>query len=142
MNFTLTDMKKKDRPSALHVSEPTNSTVLQTPARTALKIVNQEQTNGKPEPQSGHTTGPWGTRRTAVYDIIVDAATGRTLAFVGIEIRPEEAAANARLIAAAPELLAALQRAEMALLGVVNPNEIVRTAISEARKAIEKAVSK
>ena len=49
--------------------------------------------------------------------------------------------ANARLIAAAPELLAALERAYMALIGYLpaHRNDVTDAAIGAARAAITKA---
>ena len=54
---------------------------------------------------SKHTAGPWNGRR---IDIAVHhfEAIGATIAFTG---KSEEAMANARLIAAAPDMLAALE---------------------------------
>lgn len=51
----------------------------------------------------------------------------------------DEDRANARLIAAAPELLLALQSAQMALLGFTNPNDVVRKALYQVSQAIAKA---
>lgn len=44
-----------------------------------------------------------------------------------------------RLIAAAPDLLAALETAEMAMLGYVHRNEVISKALQDARAAIVKA---
>lgn len=50
-----------------------------------------------------------------------------------------ERVANARLISAAPDLLEALESAEMALLGYTHKNEITLSALYKARAAIAKA---
>lgn len=69
-----------------------------------------------------HTPGPWGaitTRKTGRW-IIVGGPAGRTLASLPCLATGtlwEEDAANARLIAAAPELLAMLKRAHAVLRG-------------------------
>jgi hypothetical protein len=84
-----------------------------------------------------HTPGPW-----TVYEagFSVADAWGHVLS-TDVEGRmPEEAAANARLIAAAPELLAALE----ALLSVYQgfapwEGEVERQAEIKARAAIAKA---
>lgn len=47
--------------------------------------------------------------------------------------------ADARLIAAAPDLLDALQTASMALIGYTHRNEIIENALNAARAAIVKA---
>jgi len=82
-----------------------------------------------------HTPGPW----TAVADggsvLIVTAARGNTMRVVDDSPR-EEAAANARLIAAAPELLAALK--EM-LSSPTYGNEPSESAVELAIAAIAKA---
>ena len=56
-----------------------------------------------------HTPGPWHVERTAVYDVVMDSE-GRNITFISIK-EPEEAKANNRLIAAAPELLEACKDA-------------------------------
>ena len=55
-------------------------------------------------------------------------------------VTEDEMDANARLIAAAPELLEALQSVEMALIGYTHQNDITRTALSKARAVIAKAI--
>lgn len=47
--------------------------------------------------------------------------------------------ANARLIAAAPEMLEALRLAEMAMLGYLHRNEVIDSALAAARTVITKA---
>jgi len=83
-----------------------------------------------------HTPGPWGTSGgKGVY-----AESGREIIFCAHNTRSgstEEKEANARLIAAAPELLAACQR----LLALAS--EGVRagdSAQGQAREAITKAI--
>jgi hypothetical protein len=67
---------------------------------------------------STHTPGPWAVEMAEVYSVI-DAEGGRVALITNLKGRHgmggrrsgEEAAANTLLIAAAPELLAALQKA-------------------------------
>lgn len=47
--------------------------------------------------------------------------------------------ANAILIAKAPELLEALQQAEMAMAGYMHRNDVIDAALVKARAAIAKA---
>ncbi len=92
---------------------------------------------------SAHTPGPWFAKRmrndNGNFDI--DSVGGYFVAksIGGLDVGEEEA--NARLIAAAPELLAALQRAYMALIGYLpgHRNAITDAAIDAARAAIAKA---
>lgn len=51
----------------------------------------------------------------------------------------EATAEDLRLMAAAPDLLAALQTAEMAMLGYTHRNEVIVKALKDARAAIAKA---
>lgn len=50
--------------------------------------------------------------------------------------------ANARLIAAAPDLLEALESAQMAIMGYTHQNAITLAALEKARAAIAKARTK
>ena len=85
--------------------------------------------------QSNHTPGPWYTMGAGVYtgsaqnDNIAHIATAH---FYGV---PGDPMANARLIAAAPELLAALQ---LLVRGDGQPDECAR-AMRAARAAIARA---
>jgi hypothetical protein len=64
-----------------------------------------------------HTPGPWTDEPWGTTARVIEAGNGATLAIVHCYLRTDwpnvaQRDANARLIAAAPELLAALQRAE------------------------------
>lgn len=80
-----------------------------------------------------HTPGPWTveTHRDVRWVVAVDK---RICEFAYINAHEE---ANARLIAAAPDLLAALQRAipEIAVVGMPELLEQARDAIKKARGA-------
>lgn len=89
-----------------------------------------------------HTPGPWHAGKSAGYEthgqmLINPEADGRTIAVV------YNGAANARLIAAAPELLEALQRAESALAHFISkeyaPHRPWTDTLDHARAAIAKA---
>jgi hypothetical protein len=88
-----------------------------------------------------HTAGPWQVRQTGNMPSI-DGADGRCVASTGssYQVRTSaEAAANARLIAAAPQMLDALKAAEVCLMRNgkyqaldANPLVTVRLAIAAA----------
>ena len=93
------------------------------------------------------TPGPWYVtgKLTRYVEALIDggliqevAACGPTKADGGYGPQQE---ANARLIAAAPELLAALETAYMALIGYLpaHRNDVTDAAIGAARAAITKA---
>jgi hypothetical protein len=79
-------------------------------------------------PAPSDDTRTWG-------NVICDAKT--TDRYYGTRITPEEAGANARLIAAAPDLLAALEALLKYDIGHVGP--FAGQRVIEARKAIAKA---
>jgi hypothetical protein len=88
-----------------------------------------------------HTPGPW---RTDVRDpafVNYDVRTDDTIiCTMGIEMPTEEEAANARLIAAAPELLEALEKLEhTALFWKDMGVNISIDQLKQAREAIDKA---
>lgn len=80
-----------------------------------------------------HTPGPWQTQ-----DVGHGHCIDPNIAWVGLTSKqaPEETAANARLIAAAPELLAALQMIETDKDG---DGFICKEAMDMVRHAIAKA---
>lgn len=88
-----------------------------------------------------HTPGPWKIHRNEFCQWIGNENGKAQLAkvFHPAGMSDETAEANAQLIASAPELLAALQSAQMALMGFTNPNDVVRKALFQAAKAIAKA---
>lgn len=96
--------------------------------------------------EAKHTPGPWLRDRESGFDCDVRAANGRKIASVNVQnqpkskegwaLRKKENEANARLIAAAPELLEALQ--EIADCGAEAWGED-RPCVRIARDAIAKA---
>ena len=86
---------------------------------------------------AGHTKGPWAVTYGHCRLVITDAAE-RDLALCNLQCENgDEDEANARLIAAAPELLEALDWA----LGVItSPNRVMDSrALRQARAAIARA---
>ena len=97
--------------------------------------------------EAKHTPGPWkievelGSRH---YEFLIakDAGDrGRGIAIAETRAGSGSERDNARLIAAAPELLAALETAYMALIGYLpaHRNDVTDAAIGAARAAITKA---
>lgn len=95
---------------------------------------------------TNHTPGPWQAKHVAPYCWVLYGPEQRRIASTdpsfddGSEAAPEECEANARLVAAAPDLLAALEASEkvleeMAFRGwpVGADLDRVRAAIAEAR---------
>lgn len=94
---------------------------------------------------SKHTTGPWNIgcanfKEEAEIGIHGPGADGFVICDLQADGYDEDTQkANAKLIAAAPDLLEALESAEMALLGYTHKNEITLSALYKARAAIAKA---
>jgi len=94
-----------------------------------------------------HTPGPWKFgkelgARNGEWLVSFDAGSkGRGIAIAETRTGPGSEEATARLIAAAPELLAALETAYMALIGYLpaHRNDVTDAAIGAARAAITKA---
>lgn len=92
-----------------------------------------------------HTPGPWvahdgtqhGGRRWGCWDVFADDKPGTYVAGVNRDNPDDEA--NARLIAAAPELLKAAERAERMLAEVTPANSYAGSPLAELRTAIAKA---
>ncbi len=84
----------------------------------------------------GFTPGPW---RACSSGQIVAGAMSRQIARIWNTKNRERDAANAQLIAAGPELLEALESAQMALMGYTHQNAITLAALEKARAAIAKA---
>jgi len=95
--------------------------------------------------ETKHTPGPWGVWSIGGSQVITDNAMGRHLAKI-INGAPEHEA-NARLIAAAPELLEALELALQGLdiaatkqlpefIGFVLTADKARAAIAKARGGV------
>ena len=89
---------------------------------------------------NAHTPGPWhvGGNGTVVYASDGWAVTVTTMVHVR-DNTLELAKANAALIAAAPDLLAALGQALMALSGYTHQNQITTSATAAGWIAINKA---
>ena len=85
-----------------------------------------------------HTPGPWMSQGIVVFapheDHIIAEAT-----YVGGKIGFNQAVANARLIAAAPDLLAALRAIESAYDGSMTPLQAISRTMPVVRAAIGKA---
>lgn len=94
---------------------------------------------------STHTPGPWLANGPTVCAAPSDAApTGYALAhilnpYVGAVGSADRVAANARLIAAAPDLLAALMRLMPMLENTYQVNGVLHPYLAAARAAIAKA---
>ena len=94
-----------------------------------------------------HTPGPWKfgkelTARSVEWLVSFDAGSkGRGIAIAETCAGSGNEEFDARLIAAAPELLAALETAYMALIGYLpaHRNDVTDAAIGAARAAITKA---
>lgn len=82
---------------------------------------------------SAHTQGPWATRNGRIYQ--ADRET-LTIAHIARAVDGDYSETNARLIAAAPDLLEALQLAD-AMLSGANMNAV--TVERKVRAAIAKA---
>ena len=86
-----------------------------------------------------HTPGPW--KAEGWENLVVNCAEGYTLTLAagrkGAGL--EELQANARLIASAPELLAALYASEIALRSSLHSNVQVDAAFEQVRAAIDRA---
>jgi hypothetical protein len=89
-----------------------------------------------------HTPGPW--KAEGWENLVVNNADGytMTLAAGGKGAGLAELKANARLIAAAPDLLAALYASKMALLSCMHANVLVDTAFDQVNAAIARATGK
>ena len=97
-----------------------------------------------------HTTGPWGVVRIDdCLAIMPDPITGYPDTFLGVALvqdhvgeRPSDrVAANARLIASAPDLLRALAQLELAVTDIrgIDMESYCGPALDQARAAIAKA---
>jgi len=88
--------------------------------------------------ETKHTKGEWLTKELAVYN----AETGKTIAQVGLwgATREQEAEANAKLIAAAPDLLNALLIIYNEYKAIVNnKNHEAEITLAIVEHVIEKA---
>lgn len=92
-----------------------------------------------------HTPGPWRTADSEAGMPAIRSCEGapRTIALIDVRfphlVSPEERLANARLIAAAPELLEALQACLVVLRADSDSEEDNATEIKQAQSAIKKA---
>jgi len=97
--------------------------------------------------ETKHTPGPWeqGTQTRGSTTLVARIETGFAVAEMRNVHFREEAEANARLIAAAPELLEALQLAYSVLMDCIPDADCdlyKRDARRKARAAIAKAIGK
>ena len=88
------------------------------------------------KPLIKHTPGPWIIGKQDHDVITVDTANGTAICDVYVDSDDRRPPANARLIAAAPDLLAALDRLERLSWSALAPDDPVR---EWARAAIAKA---
>jgi len=83
-----------------------------------------------------HTPGPWSCFYKPKYDewhvSLPMANCGMKLALAPDGIQSENREADAHLIGAAPEMLAALQECQSALAMMVSPNSIEQTTVANA----------
>jgi len=90
-----------------------------------------------------HTQGPWKVKQTAVYDAVY-GNNDELVSFISIK-QPEEIQANARLIAAAPELLEACVKFQTWAKEFCKTNNLPEEAfypLVEVNRAILKAEGK
>lgn len=92
--------------------------------------------------QTKHTQGPWRTSLTEGQRAwnVSSEATGRTVAIVS-DWSPE-AEANARLIAAAPELLEALKSARFAIQVTLDSGLVTEKNVRSTLNHIDAAIAK
>jgi hypothetical protein len=91
-----------------------------------------------------HTPGPWAIANAGELNPSpcgIRSVSHPTGMICHLPSEHESLEANAALIASAPELLEALQTAQMALFGVVTRNSVVQAALDTARAAIAKATT-
>ena len=98
---------------------------------------------------SKHTPGPWTLTRTGDHKRWI---VGNRQSTWGTEVAevysddtdPDEAAANARLIATAPELLVELRAVSAWLkrLAIAPPNQMIGAALDEGVRRIDAAIAK
>ena len=92
-----------------------------------------------------HTPGPWAITSEKPFVTAYCAQTDRPEVVATVYSHSGTAAewlANARLIAAAPDLLAALYASKMALLSCMHANVLVDTAFDQVNAAIARATGK
>ena len=86
---------------------------------------------------NGHTPGPWYVSKHDDYRRVwKDYGDERVLIAATFD-NWEDSYENARLIAAAPDLLAAANTALMHMIGYVNPTDAERELITVLRKALQ-----
>lgn len=96
--------------------------------------------------KKAHTPGPWRIERGKKYgDFLIWSAHGETevsshwIATLKCESCPAHEEGNARLIAAAPDLLEALEACHKALNSIVDPKDSAETSIQGSYEMCEKA---
>jgi hypothetical protein len=89
-----------------------------------------------------HTQGPWQpSSANAFHRAMVFAYPNQRQVAIAALTEGNDADANARLIAAAPELLAALRKCEIAL-AVNSMTDLSENALADARQAARAAIAK
>lgn len=92
-----------------------------------------------------HTPGPWRTDnnigRKSELGVVADAAPCVIATMCNAKAWPVEAKANARLIAAAPDLLAALEKLidHVAITNIGKRDGVIAISLDHGRAAIAKA---
>jgi hypothetical protein len=87
-----------------------------------------------------HTPGPWRVHREGrKIGVLTDS---NVIHISTIHTGPIREEADARLMAAAPDLLAALYASKMALLSCMHANVLVDTAFDQVNAAIARATGK
>ncbi len=85
-----------------------------------------------------HTPGPWRIRETFTPEYIEDETNSNLIAIIDWQFNEEETQSNASLIAAAPELLAALNKVLMYWETIELPREVyaqITAVIAKAKSA-------
>lgn len=93
--------------------------------------------------QTNYTPGPWAfVQRHLNNSGTITGPDGGSVCAIASSVRrhPDEKLANAALIAAAPDLLAALQALEWAVTGVEYMEDEYAEQIAAARRAIARAI--
>jgi hypothetical protein len=84
-----------------------------------------------------HTKGPWKVRSVSQYDVV--SKDEFIVACDNVALPDSECIANAKLIAAAPEMLEALELVLSFVMEVGNSNPKTRAALNICTAAIKKA---
>lgn len=89
-----------------------------------------------------HTPGPWHSgplNKYTIYDRFGSKIGNTFHGVIAVQVSDEACEANARLMAAAPDMLAALRRAVLALAFAAESSEAMKDDYKVVSDAIEKA---